>query len=353
VLLVLAVLLFPLFPLAAVAERPVSLIVPVLSLGLAFFAGKFAVTGRAHRWPSLIGQFHVCKGIDPMDPILDFFNERPRENWKWQFMPDAAGHNAVNAVALANLALLAYSGTEGVRHFLVDNWTFSDLQPLAGESTQGFVARKEDVVFVAFRGTQPTSILDWLTDGKYHQKNLRNVPGVVHGGFVQALEQVCDAMLDAVHKLCGGEKPSLFVSGHSLGGALAVLAAAVLQFDAKREVSAVYTYGQPRVGNPEFSSAFDSKLGDATFRYVNDRSVPLTEMLPGRFPSLELEVFTHVGQLKLFLPDGSLTDSDEEWQQREIGPADAVAGLREVSGLLDHDPVTGYLPKLEAQLQLS
>src|SRR6516162_6587280 len=117
---------------------------------------------------TLIGQFHVCKGIDPMDPILDFFNERPRDNWKWQFMPDAAGHNAVNAVALANLALLAYSGTEGVRHFLVDNWTFSDLQPLAGESTQGFVARKEDLVFVAFRGTQPTSILDWWTDGKYH-----------------------------------------------------------------------------------------------------------------------------------------------------------------------------------------
>ena len=51
VLLVLAVLLFPLFPLAAIAERPASLIVPVLSLGLAFFAGKFAVTGRVHRWP--------------------------------------------------------------------------------------------------------------------------------------------------------------------------------------------------------------------------------------------------------------------------------------------------------------
>ena len=51
VLLVLAILLSPLFPLAVVAERPASLIVPVLSLGLAFFAGKFAVTGRAHRWP--------------------------------------------------------------------------------------------------------------------------------------------------------------------------------------------------------------------------------------------------------------------------------------------------------------
>lgn len=51
VLLVLAVLFFPLDPLAALWERPTSLIVPVLSLGLAFLAGKFAVTGRAHRWP--------------------------------------------------------------------------------------------------------------------------------------------------------------------------------------------------------------------------------------------------------------------------------------------------------------
>ena len=141
---------------------------------------------------------------------------------------------------------------------------------LRGFDTQGFVARQEDAVFVSFRGTEPINIDDWLSDVNFHQRKLHaSVPGLVHGGFALALEEVMQPMLDAVTELSGGGRTRLFMTGHSLGGALAVLAAALLRFAAGRNVTAVYTYGQPRVGDLEFSSAFDGILGNVTFRYVN------------------------------------------------------------------------------------
>jgi hypothetical protein len=118
-----------------------------------------------------------------------------------------------------------------------------------------------------------------------------------------------------------------------------VLAAADLEFDLKRkksDVTAVYTYGQPRVGDPEFSAAYDASLKSITFRYVNDLDivphVPSTHLpvaptfsLPtsaaGFLPDIENATeavhaaigrfidgdrFAHVGQLLLFLAQNTL-----------------------------------------------
>ena len=46
---------------------------------------------------------------DGMDPILTLLDERPSEEWEWSFEPDATDRSAVNALALGNAALLAYS----------------------------------------------------------------------------------------------------------------------------------------------------------------------------------------------------------------------------------------------------
>jgi hypothetical protein len=204
-------------------------------------------------------------------------------------------------------------------------------------------------------------------------------------------------MLDAVTALSTGEMPRVFVTGHSLGGALAVLAASVLLSEGRQQIAAVYTYGQPRVGDPEFSAAFDAKLGALTFRYVNDLDivphVPLTRMLGGSAFSAQSsptgivgriinffggggktsgaltqeQKFTHVGQLKLLLKDGAVSSDDKLWQEREIGfgtEIDKLLGnapnqigialqkiIRADRRILDHDPLNGYLPKLERQLR--
>jgi triacylglycerol lipase len=322
--------------------------------------------------------------LDRMDPVLDLLNQRPREDYQWKFEPDAHEHSSVNAVALCNMALLAYSDQAGARHFL-EKWQFSDMHFLRGFHTQGIVARKDNFVVITFRGTEPINADDWLSDVNYHQRALSpRVAGLVHGGFARAFEEVLQPMLAAVGDLSRGSQPRLYLTGHSLGGALAVLAAAVLGFETSRDVAAVYTYGQPRVGDPDFSAAFDQKFKPVTFLYVNDfdlvphvppvrlpnrTAVPLG--LPVNFlhqlaKTIKGESFSHVGQLKLFLRDGTLTSDDRRWQEREVifsgTLTDLLSGfpgllrarlgllLHEQDRILDHDPLHGYLPKLEARV---
>jgi hypothetical protein len=253
-------------------------------------------------------------------------------------------------------------------------------------------------VVVAFRGTEPLNADDWLADVNYHHEKLNaSIPGLVHGGFARALEELLkQELMKIVDDLMGTDAPRLFLTGHSLGGALAVLEAAWLYFVENRSVAAVYTYGQPRVGDPDFSSAYNAALGEVTFRYVNDQDIvphlpPV--LLPGvpifRGPTslasslrwlegapeevqdairavIKGETFAHVGQLKLFLDNHTLTSDDAQWQKRELSHAGTLgdllgsdpkqlrAALSEIltagNRLIDHDPLTGYLPRLSAQL---
>ena len=336
---------------------------------------------------------------DRMDLVLELLKEQPSEDWEWSFVPDVEGWSEVNALALGNLSLLAYSDWPDIERFL-GKWHFPDSRLLNKGQTQGFVARRDDAVFVSFRGTEPLSLAQWVEDVSYAPRSLLpNLPGLVHGGFAGLFDDVKDSMWNAVDELSSGNATRLFVTGHSMGGALAVLAAAELEFNLERkksDVTAVYTYGQPRVGDPEFSAAYDAALKSVTFRYVNDLDV-VPHVPPFRMPEaptfslptsavgllqdvahapaamqasigrfIEGDRFAHVGQLLLFLPDGSITSDETAWQEREViysgsvaellrtGPsllrAELALALRPQDRLLDHDPLRGYLPRLMAKL---
>jgi triacylglycerol lipase len=88
--------------------------------------------------------------------------------------------------------------------------------------------------------------------------------------------------------IAGTECRQLWLTGHSLGGALAMLAANELFSRAERgaaPIAGVYTFGQPRVGNAGFRDAYDTLLKGRTFRIVHgDDVVP-------RIPCLLAEVY--------------------------------------------------------------
>jgi triacylglycerol lipase len=178
-----------------------------------------------------------------MDPLLDLLNQRPRNDWAWKFEPAAENESAINAVALCNAALLTYSAQPEIRQFLAQ-WGFEEPHILRGFSTQGFVARHGSILIIAFRGTEPIKADDWLSDVNYYQRALAaDVPGLVHSGFANALGEIASNMVAAVAELAAGEEIRVFITGHSLGGALAVLAAALLHFGSHRRIAGVFTYG--------------------------------------------------------------------------------------------------------------
>ncbi|NVO13537.1 MAG: lipase family protein [Rhodoplanes sp.] len=154
--------------------------------------------------------------------------------------------------------------------------------PITG--TRGLVAETRGIGVLAFAGTDPLNLAHWLTDINFVQ----NQEGI-HRGFDTALEA---AWGDVTSALRGADPAApLLVVGHSLGGALAVLAAHRIRTEFGLE-SEVYTFGMPRVGSPEFAAAYNAAAGERTYRLVHGEDVVPT------VPPSEL-TFCHVGR---FLP---------------------------------------------------
>jgi triacylglycerol lipase len=122
----------------------------------------------------------------------------------------------------------------------------------------GFILESGDRLVVAFRGT--SSPMDWVSDVMAQQKKFVCVPGTgwTHRGIAAVYESARDAVLSALSGL-PGDKP-LYITGHSLGGALATLCAIDVAAHSHFAQPRVYTFGAPRVGDPAFAKAFNSKI---------------------------------------------------------------------------------------------
>jgi len=116
-------------------------------------------------------------------------------------------------------------------------------------STQGFLAKNENMYVLAFRGTQPKRFEDINTDIRVYKSTLKE--GKIHAGFHEAYQEVEDEIVNIFLKNQEWTWP-LYVTGHSLGGALATIATQNLEHKIKSQIAACYTFGSPRVGNRQY-----------------------------------------------------------------------------------------------------
>ena len=120
-----------------------------------------------------------------------------------------------------------------------------DLQPA------GYLAVTKVDIVLAFRGT--TQVADWVIN--FDARQIEVPYGRVHRGFLAALDTIWPTIAAALAAY-GSENRQLWLTGHSLGGALAVLSAARLT----RPITGLTTFGQPRVGDQQFASQFAPSL---------------------------------------------------------------------------------------------
>ncbi|KAJ7473836.1 lipase [Mycena galericulata] len=152
--------------------------------------------------------------------------------------------------------------------------------------TQGFIARDDDrkEIVVSFRGT--FDLTDAITDIKFTKVKFE-VPGLseiirVHRGFMAAHEDVAADALSTVKNVLKNPKYTeytIVVTGHSLGGAIACIAATILKGELLKggrpdTLVKLYTFGQPRVGEAKFAKYVEKVLGeDNIFRVVHTRDL--------------------------------------------------------------------------------
>lgn len=119
----------------------------------------------------------------------------------------------------------------------------------------GFIAESQDKIVVTFRGTR--TFKDNESDQDLYQVPYPFVKnaGKTHRGFTSIYESTRNQLIRELTKLSTTKR--LFVTGHSLGGALAVLAAFDIAVNTRFKNTFVYTYGSPRVADPVFASQFN------------------------------------------------------------------------------------------------
>lgn len=154
-----------------------------------------------------------------------------------------------------------------------------------GTNTQAFLSWGNGVALLAFRGTEQ-NLTDWTTDAKFDaaDASAHGLPGKIHHGFADAFESIWPSLLTAINQL-KGQRVLLHVTGHSLGGALATLAALRLARLRTFPVQSVHTYGSPRVGDQTFVREFDTTFSGRSFRIVNNED--LVTRIPPRESSYE------------------------------------------------------------------
>lgn len=176
-----------------------------------------------------------------------------------------------------------------------------------GTDTQGMFGEiNKDTFVIAFRGSEETGVADWITDLKISQqvfpyKESKNDKIRVHYGFIEAYQSVRDAVLKGAK-----ETPlkKIICTGHSLGGALATLAALDIKFNCPDKEVSCYTYGSPKVGNKDFVESYNKRVPN-TFRFVNGvDAVPQIPPIAYEHVGKELKLQSkEPGQLKNAMED--------------------------------------------------
>ena len=206
------------------------------------------------------------------------------------------------------------------------DWTLLDTFSVNG--TQGFVAYSARFAALAFRGTEPDRIGDIKADVKATQTTCPT-GGRVHSGFKEQYDDVATRVEDLLARDEITEKP-LFVAGHSLGGAVATIAARRLT--AEHRVAACYTYGSPRVGTEDWVAQIKTPI----YRIVNSADpVPMVP-LSGTAMFWLAKGLRAVGRLLPLIGGGALVWLGD-WLERTMSGYAHAGNMRFLTNSKDGD----------------
>ncbi|MCP4123832.1 MAG: lipase family protein [Bacteroidetes bacterium] len=209
---------------------------------------------------------------------------------------------------------------------------------------EAFIAYDDEKIILSYRGTEPTNLRDWVTDLRLN-KIKTSGDNTVHTGFKEHFDELeKDFRIGSVLSILLNGNRKVFITGHSLGGALAVYAAYYYMHHMpviKPEELRLYTYGAPRVGDHQFSQLF---CAVPAYRIVHKNDiVPRVPPFEKYLPVRELYYIDETGNVveKELLPDMvhlEMIDGQAfDWKQLlSVNPAN---WKQYASLIMDHSPL--------------
>ena len=174
---------------------------------------------------------------------------------------------------------------------------FSDCVTIVQGSMIGYVVSFEDSTVIVFRGTDFVELSDWLS-------NVDTTPhdtphGKIHTGFYDAYHAgESDRYFSMKHQidevLAQAQPKRLWICGHSLGGALALVCAYDLEENEGRQIDGLMTFGQPLLVRQKLADYLDNKFISRYARFAVGQDL-VTKIAPGH---------SYCGSLAHFLNGG-------------------------------------------------
>lgn len=273
------------------------------------------------------------KALPPPSLTLVGHPEDDREYQHFQgadevpFDASAIGLSPRNAWWLVEAALLAYWPPEQASVIFRDGGGL-ECEFIEERGTECYVAWNASAAIVTFRGTQPDQLIDVWTDIDAALVPWRDETEHVHEGFRLALTDRVVERIGA--RLAALPGRSIWLTGHSLGAALATLLA-----DRVAAFAGLYTFGSPRVGDASFARGFSARHAGRSFRYVNYRDVVTA------VPALDLAGghYVHVARELRIGADGRITEAPPEaLPSVDEDPEALEPTVTLVGPVIDHTP---------------
>ena len=181
-----------------------------------------------------------------------------------------------NAYWMARISKLAYcrhqDGRPDEEKIIADlkaeDKKFISVTGESKNSSQAILVEHEDHLCMGFRGTD--ELKDWLDNINVKRKKM--LLGKFHAGFANSLKDVWKPLFNKYQELRQKKKRPLFLTGHSLGGSIATVAAARLIHQDLPFIS-VYTFGQPRTVDRRTARVFNAEAKSRFFRFHNNNDI--------------------------------------------------------------------------------
>lgn len=272
-------------------------------------------------------------------------------------VPHGPNHAAILGRACELAYLPAGEGREAFRKELN-----LDAELISVSNTQVYVGETDGAIVIAFRGSESFMNLDGFKDWLLtNARNFLIVPegragtdfaaaGVgarFHSGFMGAIQDIWEPFFDRVDRLYSASERPVWITGHSLGGALALLAGWRLERHFI-PVTRLCTFGAPMIGNDAAAAAFNRTFSGKIFRYVDGGDLvprlPTVSLFSNTYQHCDREIA--IGEIGENAESRVLAEVDAESEEEGISSSASATLWSELRNGMPSHLMGNYLNRL-------